>query len=281
MAVLGAGAMKRSAAEAFAAPAFLPDGAAMLDPKAYFAQWQQVAAQAAPAAAAAAPAASVVPEVLQQVKDASAVKCAGIVKDKGENFTTAVQIEALHTMALKSSFKLREELVKQPHVRRLAQRVLDIARRPPPGLSLEQLAKAAWSLARLPDDIRGEAQAFLGPTATMLGGMQPTQWEAETASQVLWSLAKTDAIVPHKHVASKVVADIGKRWWVTSGSFSIGGRPGAPGGRMTLRSEMAFLALDLDESWHCIGDPLVLCLYCSCTVMALSPKYIGTMLLRT
>mmetsp|Transcript_138133 Transcript_138133/g.358826 ORF Transcript_138133/g.358826 Transcript_138133/m.358826 type:complete len:385 (-) Transcript_138133:83-1237(-) len=217
--------MKRTAAEAFAAPAvpvpagvpapgFQPGGAAMFDPKAYFAQWQQAAASgqvpvapaapSAPAAAVASPA----NELLQQVQEISAVRCAAIVKEKGDNFTTAVQIEALHTMALKSSYKLREELVKQPHVRRLCLRVVELARKPPQGLALPQLAKAVWSITRFPDDVRGDAQLYLGPAARLLGGAQQTAWNAETASRILWCLARTDAIGPHKQLASQVVREI-------------------------------------------------------------------------
>jgi len=212
-------AMKRTAAAAFGAPAasaFVPSGAAMLDPKAYFAQLQ-AASFAAPQAAAPAAGASAVPggvvassgssEVLDQVQAASAVRCAAIVKEKGQNFTISVSIEALHTMALKSSYKLREDLVKQPHVKRLCLRVVEVLRKPPPMLTMPQLAKAAWCLARFPNDVRGDAQLMLAPVAKMLAS---SAWESETAVKLLWCMARMEAIAPHKALLSQVVREMVK-----------------------------------------------------------------------
>lgn len=214
-------AMKRSAEQAFggvpaaAGAAFQPTGAALLDPKAYFAQLMGAAAAvpkaAVPAAAAAAAggavASSGLTELLQQLQEVSAVRCAAIVKDKGQNFTNSAALEALHTMAQKSSYKLREELVKQPHVKRLCQRVLDILKKPPPGITLQQLAKAAWCLTRFPNDVRGDAQLMLAPSAKMLSA---SSWDAETATRLLWSMARSDAIQPHKHLVSQVLKELVK-----------------------------------------------------------------------
>lgn len=230
--------MKRTAAEAFgsnpAAPpiasspaAFQPSGAALVDPKAYFLQWQQAGAMqatypsamsvpsapsqgaAAPAGpAAAAPPATPGEVLLEQLGKLSAVKCAALVKEKLQNLTTLAQIEALHTMASKSSFKLREELVKQPHVRKLAEKVKELARRPPPGFALPLLVKAAWSLTRFPDDVRGDAPQLLGPAAKALAATSPDSWDTESAAKILWCLGRTDAIYPYKDLVSKVVAEL-------------------------------------------------------------------------
>lgn len=214
--------MKRTAAQAFApspavppAPAaFQPTGAAMFDPKAYFQQFQQAAAVAAAApstsSSSGAPAAKAPSnDLLEQVKELSAVRCASLVKEKGDNFPTAVQIEALHTMATKSSYKLREELAKHPHVRKLGQRVLAILQKPPQGFALAALAKASWSLTRFPEELRGsDAQAMLGPTAKLLGSLPTTDWDVESASRVVWCLARNDAIYPHKQLVSQVVKEL-------------------------------------------------------------------------
>lgn len=216
--------MKRTAAEAFAAPAgavFQPSANAMLDPKAYFAQFQQAAvtghAMAPPgtvvpaaAAASTAPAPSEAKsEVQQQVEAASAVKCASIVKDKGANFTTIVAVEALSTMATKSSYKLREELLRQPHVKKLCERVRNLLAKPPAGLSLELLSRAAWCLARFPDEVLGTPAATLGPLARLLASS--SGWHGDTASQILWCLTKAEIIIQHKPLVTQVVKELAGR----------------------------------------------------------------------
>lgn len=138
------------------------------------------------------------------------MRCASIVKEKGQTFTTAAQIEALHTMATKSSFKHREELAKHPHVRKLANRVLDLARRPPQGLALPMLSKAVWSLTRFPDEVRGEASQLIGPAARALAAQPPLGWDIDSAVKILWCLGRTEAIYPHKQLVSKVVQEIVK-----------------------------------------------------------------------
>jgi len=219
--------MKRTAAEAFApaVPAngvFQPSTSAILDPKAYFAQFQQAAMQgkslAPPGTVAITPpaAASTAPvpgaeksEVQLQVEAASAVKCSNIVKEKGANFTTVVAIEALSTMATKSSYKLREELLRQPHVKQLCERVKNLLLQPPRGLPLETLAKAAWCLVRFPDEVLGTPAATLGPIARLLGS--DASWHANTASQILWCLAKVDnskLILQHKQLVTQVVKEL-------------------------------------------------------------------------
>lgn len=229
--------MKRSASEAFApqVPAsgvFQPGASAMMDPKAYFAAFQQAslsgqalappgtpAAMLAPQAAAAstAPApAEEKSEVHQQVEAASAVRCASIVKDKGANFTTVVAIEALSTMATKSSYKLREELLKQAHVKKLCERVAKVLAAPPSGLSLETLSRAAWSLVRFPAEVLGAPATTLGPAARLLGAACASGgWPADTASRLLWCLAKAEIILQHKQIVSQVVReftrDLGRR----------------------------------------------------------------------
>lgn len=235
--------MKRTAAEAFgegalapSAAAFHPTGAALLDPRAYFAQWQQgqmtappplasqsgatrsgamVSASSTYGGGAAASGAAVAGETQHEVATVSAVRCAAIVKEKGVNFTLRTQVEALFTMATKSSFKLREELVKQPHVRKLCGKVLECVRQPPPSIAqdLPLMAKAVWSLARFPEDVHGEAQQFLNPAARLLGATltsTPSPWEAESATKVLWCLARKEAIYPHKQLVSQVVKEMVK-----------------------------------------------------------------------
>lgn len=190
--------MKRTADAAGLAPggpassAFKPTGAALLDPKAYFAQFQKAAA-AAPLAPASVQA-EVKNEVMEQVKAASAVKCAGIVKEKGDNFTSMVAVEAFMTLATKSSFKLREELIRQPHVRKLCQRVRTLLTAPPSGFTLETLSRMAWGMTRMPDEIRGDAKACFAPTVKALENQPPMTWDGEACAKVLWSLAKSNII---------------------------------------------------------------------------------------
>lgn len=158
-----------------------------------------------------APAAPVEPEkneMLEQVQKASAVKVATLLKEQGQNFTSIVAIEALHTMATKSSFKLREELLHQPAVRKLCQRVQALIRSPPSTLTFEHLATAVWSLTRFPEEVHGEPQSTYGATARSLGNLEGTQWTANGASRVLYSLAKADVIQKHKEVVSKVVQEL-------------------------------------------------------------------------
>jgi hypothetical protein len=238
--------MKRTAAEAFApavpaAGVFQPGGKAMFDPKAYFAQFQQAAMQGQalappgtvvpPAAASTAPApgGEVKSELQQQIESASAIKCAAIIKDKGVNFTTAMAIEALSTMATKSSFKLREELLKQQHVKKLCERVRTIVSQPPAGMSLETLSRAAWCLVRFPNEVLGDSPGTVfGPLAQALSaatvGSAPS-WHANTAARILHCLAKADfghvdfktasCIMRHKHIVTQVVKelcrDVGRR----------------------------------------------------------------------
>merc|ERR1719464_1768306 len=155
----------------------------MLDPKAYFQQWQKQVSAAGPVAPppphwAPKPEPHERSEIMQQVEEASAVKCSQIVKEKGSNFTTSVALEALNTMATKSSFKLREELTKQPAVRRLCQRVQGLVRTPPSAMSFQTLARATWNLTRFPEDARGEPVTTLGPTSKLLGSLPPVEWNA-------------------------------------------------------------------------------------------------------
>jgi hypothetical protein len=226
--------MKRTAAQAFATPpvptsgVFQPNGNAMLDPKAYFAQFQQAAMQGQavappgtvpPAAASTAPApAEEKSEVHLEVEAASAIKCARILQEKGANFTTTVAIEALTTMATKSSYKLREELLRQPHVKKLCERVRTVLLQPPTGLSLEVLSKAAWSLIRFPDEVLGDPAVTLGPLARLL--KTASTWHANIASRILYVLAKANTnpkelnfhkpliMQPeHKHLVTQVVKE--------------------------------------------------------------------------
>jgi len=216
--------MKRTAADAFgaagAAPAvFQPEGAAMFDPKAYFAQWQKAATAAAVPTPAAAAADAATPgsqlgektEIQQQVMTVSAVRCAAIVKEKGQNFTPIVAIEALCTMGTKSSFKLREDLFKQPHVRKLCTRVQEIIKKPPPGLDMEFISRGAEALAKFPDEARGDPNLTLGAAAVNLSTLNTSSWSADSASRILWSLAKCgkgEAIQKQKHVVSHVVKEL-------------------------------------------------------------------------
>jgi|Transcript_71917 hypothetical protein len=217
--------MKRSAAEAFgaavpAAGVFQPTMGAMLDPKAYFAQFQQAALSGLPLAPPGTPAAVIASptvvapgaqaeeksELQQQIEEASAVRCASIVKEKGANFTTVVAVAALTTMATKSSYKHREELLKQPHVRKLCDRVRSVLVTPPAGLPLDVLAQAAWDLVRFPNDVLGTASATLAPIARLLGSS--TSWHANVASKILFSLSKAEVITSHKQILSKVVQEL-------------------------------------------------------------------------
>eukprot|EP00929_Paragymnodinium_shiwhaense_P006113 TRINITY_DN10895_c0_g1_i1.p1 TRINITY_DN10895_c0_g1~~TRINITY_DN10895_c0_g1_i1.p1 ORF type:complete len:515 (-),score=173.42 TRINITY_DN10895_c0_g1_i1:239-1711(-) len=215
-----------AAADAAAAEpkAFQPAGKALLDPQAYLAQWSKHAATSGqvtvpgvptPAVASTAKVAAkeVAPEdvgktdIQIEVEKASAVKCASIVKDKGANFTNAVAIAALSTMAEKSSYKLREEILKQPHVKRLAQRIREILQRPPPGLSLDLLAQAAWSLTRFPAEVMGDNAGWvLGGCANALSSSP--SWTVEQAVKILWALGKADVVGNHKPLVSAVVAEL-------------------------------------------------------------------------
>jgi hypothetical protein len=212
--------MKRTATEAFATavPAsgvFQPSTNAMLDPKAYFAQFQQAATTGQSLAppgtptflAKSAAAVEAKSEFQEQVETASAVRCAAIVKEKGANFTTQVAIQALSTMATKSSYKLREELLRQPHVKKLCERVRTLLAAPPSGLSLELLSRAAWCLVRFPDEVLGTATLTLGPLTRMLESSD-ISCHADTASRILHCLTKAGIIQPQKHVVTKVVKEL-------------------------------------------------------------------------
>lgn len=229
-------AMKRTAAEAFGHPentaaalslgpvGFQPQGAALTDPTAYFAQWQAASMSQAPSAQAHPAAGSVVAsgaagernEFFSKVSEVSAVRCAALVKEHGGNFTTATAIEALSNMATKSSFKLREELLRQPHVKKLCERVRQVLLKPPPGLSVDTLAKASWSLVRFPPEVLGgDAPSVLRGTAETLRSVPPSTWAIEAAAKVLWCLAKAEAIQRYKplvsHVVKEIVAENGRR----------------------------------------------------------------------
>lgn len=147
-------------------------------------------------------------EIFRQVEDASAVKCATILKEKGANFTTATALEAFNTMATKSSFKLREELCRQPQVKRLCKRVQGLLAKPPPGLSFEALSRAAWNMVQFPEEVRGDAQATMGPTARSLGATKASDWDANSAARIIWSLAKAEVVTQHKPLVSQVVAEL-------------------------------------------------------------------------
>mmetsp|Transcript_85068 Transcript_85068/g.237577 ORF Transcript_85068/g.237577 Transcript_85068/m.237577 type:complete len:378 (+) Transcript_85068:98-1231(+) len=165
----------------------------------------------AAAAAAQAPAAAAEGEksdVHKQVEEASAVRCAAIVKEKGDKFTTRVQLAALHTMATKSSWHLRAELIKQPHVRKLFERVAAILKRPPAGLDIETLSQTAWDLIQFPEEVRGDGNALLGAAAESLSSAKPSSWRADAATKVLFSLAKAEAIQQQKPLVSRVVAEM-------------------------------------------------------------------------
>ncbi|CAE7241736.1 unnamed protein product [Symbiodinium pilosum] len=189
----------------------------MLDPKAYFAQWQ-----AATQAAAAAPQPSSDDAehdaVIHQVASLSAVRCAAHVKEKGQNFTSLVAIEALCTMATKSSYKLREDLFKQPHVKALCKRIQELLHQPPPALDLRDLSRAAEALAKFPEEARGNAAMSMGAIANSMSQLNTSAWSADTASKLLWSMARCgngEEIQKNKqvvtHVVKELVRDKGRR----------------------------------------------------------------------
>eukprot|EP00913_Durusdinium_trenchii_P027202 g25522.t1 len=129
----------------------------------------------------------------RQIESVSAVKCASIVQEKGQNFSPVVAIEALCTMAKKSSFKLREDFVD----------MFDISR-------------AAEALAKFPDDARGDAAQSVGAVANSLSRLKTTDWTADSAAKLLWSLArygKGEEIQKHKQAVSyiELVRDKGRR----------------------------------------------------------------------
>lgn len=210
--------MKRNANRAFeddgshGAPpgkVFKPTSDALMDPMAYFTQWQQAAHSAAVSMTQrpAVPSPAEKSDVHKQVEECSAVKCASIVKEKAQNFTTAVALAAMTTMATKSSFKLREELFRQPHVRKLCQRMQETLRRPPDGVTLEQMAEMAWCLTRFPPEaLGGDARSCLAAVAYALGS--GARWSVDVASKVIWSLAKADVVGYHKQLVSKIVAEL-------------------------------------------------------------------------
>lgn len=209
--------MKRSAEEAFGG-AFQPTGAALMDPKAYFAQWQQAATAQAVVAEEKASEFVEKSELQQQLESVSAVKCASIVQEKGQNFSPVVAIEALCTMAKKSSFKLREDLFKQPHVRQLCKRVQEILKAPPANMDMFDISRAAEALAKFPDDARGDAAMSVGGVANSLSRLKSSDWSADSAAKLLWSLArygKAEEILKHRqavtHVVKELVRDKGRR----------------------------------------------------------------------
>jgi hypothetical protein len=111
-------------------------------------------------------------------------------------------------MANKSSWHLRAELIKQPHVRRLFERVAGVLRRPPTGLDMETQSRTAWDLLQFPEEVQGDRSALLGATAQNLGASSPDSWKADQASKVLYCLAKAEVIQSHKPLVSKIVAEI-------------------------------------------------------------------------
>jgi hypothetical protein len=132
------------------------------------------------------------------------------LKDEGKKFTPIIAIEALATMATKSSYKLREELLKQIHVKQLGKKVADLVKSPPPSFSLEVLMKASWSLSQFPDEILGGADAagIFASTAKMLSLADPTSWKADHASRVLWTLSKAEVIMQHGKLVTQVLGEL-------------------------------------------------------------------------
>ncbi|CAE7501709.1 unnamed protein product [Symbiodinium sp. CCMP2592] len=183
----------------------------MLDPKAYFAQWQAAAQQAATIPQLSPEEDTEQDAVLQQVSSLSAVRCAAHVKEKGQNFTSLVAIEALCTMATKSSFKLREDLFRQPHVKALCKKIQELLSQPPPALDLRDLSRAAEALAKFPEEARGNAAMSMGAIANSMSQLNTTDWSADTASKLLWSMARCgdgEEIRKNKHVVSHVVKEL-------------------------------------------------------------------------
>jgi len=181
----------------------------MLDPKAYFAQWQ---AAAAAQVAAPAPVDDTEQEaILQQVSQLSAVRCAAHVKEKGQNFTNLVAIEALCTMATKSGYKLREDLFKQAHVKNLCKKIQELLAHPPPAIDMRDLSRAAEALAKFPEEARGNAALSMGAIANSLSKLNTTEWSADTASKLLWSMARCgqgEEIRKNRHVVSHIVKEL-------------------------------------------------------------------------
>ncbi|CAE7883466.1 unnamed protein product [Symbiodinium microadriaticum] len=183
----------------------------MLDPKAYFAQWQAAAQQAATIPQLSPEEDTEQDAVLHQVSSLSAVRCAAHVKEKGQNFTSLVAIEALCTMATKSSFKLREDLFRQPHVKALCKKIQELLSQPPPALDLRDLSRAAEALAKFPEEARGNAAMSMGAIANSMSQLNTSDWSADTASKLLWSLARCgdgEEIRKNKHVVSHVVKEL-------------------------------------------------------------------------
>lgn len=214
--------MKRTADQAFQ-----PSNAALIDPKAYFAQLMQGGAGMAPpgsvpsAASTSKKLAVATPveekfqdnkEMMVQLQEASAVKVAAIVKDKGAHFTTTVALEALNTLANKSSWHLRMELVKQAPVRKLLERVKDLIKAPPASLTMDVLMKAAINVMGFGDEVRGDCSVFIGPTARKIGATRNDDLKLEPCAKVLHALAKADAIntPENKKLVSKIVGEIVK-----------------------------------------------------------------------
>lgn len=138
------------------------------------------------------------------------MKCATIVKEKSQNFPLDVCITALVTMATKSSYKLREELMKQPPVRKLCQRIQNALKDPVQAdrLPLDRLSTAGWALQRFPDEAMGDAKVTLGASVQRLVRTSNGAWPINEAAKVLWCLAKAECIIPHKHVATIVVKEL-------------------------------------------------------------------------
>jgi len=70
------------------------------------------------------------------------------------------------------------------------------------------LSRAAWNMVHFPEEVRGDAQATMGPTANSLGATQASDWKANSAARIIWSLAKAGVISHYKPLVSQVVAEL-------------------------------------------------------------------------
>lgn len=75
---------------------------------------------------------------------------------------------------------------------------------PPENVDMFDIGRAAEALAKFPDDARGDAAVSVGAVANSLSRLASTDWTADVAAKLLWSLArygKGEEIQKHKQAA--------------------------------------------------------------------------------
>ncbi|CAE7533741.1 CPK2 [Symbiodinium natans] len=217
--------------------------AAVMDPKAYFAQWQAAAQDAVLQQA-------VVCHVcrewllecglvlvhvklsctndctMSEVSSLSAVRCAAHVKElclgplalghswAARNFAWGVG-EGPELHFPRPLHNGNQELIQIEggsfQVKALCKKIQELLHQPPPAIDLKDLSRAARALAKFPEEARGNAAMSMGAIANSMSRLSTSDWSADTASKLLWSLARCgngEEIQKHKHVVSHVVKEL-------------------------------------------------------------------------